>query len=87
MARTVIWLPKDMTRTASGLLLSARFEGVVMLKPTTHFDQVPLAIVRKIVEEQLLRDQQPALKSTSKEGYAKTNRPEDQTKPTQGPDF
>lgn len=58
-----------------------------MLKPKTHFEQVPLAIVRKIVEAQLLREEQPAFKSTSKEGYAKTDRPEDQTNSTQGPDF
>ena len=58
-----------------------------MLKPKTHFDQVPLVIVKKIVEEQFLREEQPIFKSTSKEGYAKTNRPEDETKPTQGPDF
>jgi len=27
-----------------------------MLKPKTHFDQVPLEIVRKIVEEQIRRE-------------------------------
>lgn len=58
-----------------------------MLKPKTHFEQVPLAIVRRIVEEQLLREEQPALKSTSEEGYAKINRPEDKINSAQGPDF
>ena len=27
-----------------------------MLKPKTHFDQVPLEIVRKIIEEQIRRE-------------------------------
>jgi hypothetical protein len=58
-----------------------------MLKPKTHFEHVPLALVRKIVEEQLQREKQRILKSASKERYVKTNRPEDQTKCSQGPDF
>lgn len=58
-----------------------------MLKPKTHFEQVPLAIVREIVKDQLLREERSALKSTSKEGYAKTNRPEGQTESFQGPDL
>ena len=45
-----------MTRTTSGLLASRRSEGVVMRKPKTHFEQLPLEIVRKIVEEQSRRE-------------------------------
>jgi hypothetical protein len=48
--------PKDMTRTASGLLVSGPSEGVQMLEPKTHFEQVPLEVIRKIVEEQILRE-------------------------------
>jgi hypothetical protein len=47
-----------------------------MPKPKTHFEQIPLAIVRRIVAEQLLREGRPVLKSTSQEEYAKTNRRE-----------
>jgi hypothetical protein len=45
--------PKELTRITSGLLPS-RWSGVIpMLKRTTHFEQVPLGTVKKIVEEQL----------------------------------
>jgi hypothetical protein len=50
-------MSKDMTRTTSGLLASWRTEGVAMLMSKTHFEQVPLELVRKIVEEQILREQ------------------------------
>jgi hypothetical protein len=58
-----------------------------MRRRKTHFEQVPLAIVKKIIRQQLLREGTPDLKSTSKEGYAETNRAEDQTKSTKGADF
>jgi hypothetical protein len=38
-----VQFPKDMTRTTSGLLASARSEGVIVVrKRKTHFEQVPL---------------------------------------------
>jgi hypothetical protein len=44
---------KELTRTARGLLALSCGEGlVVMPKPKTHFAQVPLETVRKIVEAQ-----------------------------------
>jgi predicted type IV restriction endonuclease len=49
-------IPKDMTRITSGLLASRRFKGVPMLKSGTHYEQVPLAVVRKILEEQILSE-------------------------------
>ena len=45
-------MPKDLTRINSSLL---RFEGRSehsMLTAKTHFEQVPLGIVKKIIEEQ-----------------------------------
>jgi hypothetical protein len=42
-----------MTRTTSGLLASRRTEGVAVFMAKTHFEQVPLEVVRKIVEEQI----------------------------------
>jgi hypothetical protein len=45
--------PKELTRIASGLLAS-RWSGVIpMPKQRTHFEQIPLEAVRKIVEDQL----------------------------------
>jgi hypothetical protein len=41
---------------APGLLAFGCSEGVAMLKPKIHFEQVPLELVRKIVEEQLRRE-------------------------------
>jgi hypothetical protein len=49
-------LPKDLTRTTSSLLASGCSEGVAMLSAKTHFQQVSLEIVRKIVEEQIRRE-------------------------------
>jgi hypothetical protein len=46
-----------MTRTTSGLLASRRTEGVAVLMSKTHFEQISLEIVRKIVEEQTRREQ------------------------------
>ena len=40
-----------------GLVASRCFEGVSMVKPRTHFEQVPLEVVRKIVEEKAEREQ------------------------------
>jgi hypothetical protein len=45
-----------LTRTTSDLFVSGLFEGVAMLQPKTHFEQVPLETVRKIVAEQILRE-------------------------------
>jgi hypothetical protein len=40
-----------MTRTISDLLASGRFEGaIVPRKPKTHFEQVPLEIVKKLTK-------------------------------------
>jgi hypothetical protein len=44
---------EDLTRTTPGLLVFSLPEGVSMLEPKTHYEQVPLEIVRKIVEEQI----------------------------------
>lgn len=45
---------KDLTRTASALLVSMRLEGgTPMPRPKTHFEQVPLEIVKKIAEKQI----------------------------------
>jgi hypothetical protein len=40
-----------------GLVASRCFEGVAMVKPRTHFEQVPLEVVKKIVEEKAEREQ------------------------------
>ena len=48
--------PKDLTRTTSGLLAFRWSEEILMLRLKTHFEQVPLEIVRKIVEEQIRRE-------------------------------
>jgi hypothetical protein len=49
-------VPKDLTRTASSLLASGWSKGVAMLSAKTHFQQVSLEIVRKIVDEQIRRE-------------------------------
>jgi hypothetical protein len=48
---------KDMTRTTSRLLAFRQIQGVTMLRLKTHFEQVPLETVRKIVAEQIRREQ------------------------------
>ena len=54
--KATVRFPKDMTRTTSGLLASRRSEEVLMVKPKTHFEQVPLETVIKIVEEQIRQE-------------------------------
>ena len=49
-------IPKELTRSAFGLLGCKWLRVVPMLKPKTHFDQVPLTIVRKIVVGQVRRE-------------------------------
>jgi hypothetical protein len=46
-------IAKELTRIASGLLASRYSEAVQMAKPKTHFEQVPLEIVKKIVGEEI----------------------------------
>jgi|GEM_PF-6109719 len=43
---------KDLTRTTWGLLASESVQESWMVKPKTHFEQVPLDIVKQIVEKQ-----------------------------------
>jgi hypothetical protein len=38
------------------LLAFTRRQGVLMLEQKTHYEQIPLEIVRKIVEEQILQE-------------------------------
>jgi hypothetical protein len=47
---------KEMTRTTSRLLAFRQIQGVTMLQLKTHFGQVPLETVRKIVAEQIRRE-------------------------------
>lgn len=49
--------PKDMTRMSFGLLRSVQQEGGAMLRPKTHFEQVPLEVVKKIVAEQIKKEE------------------------------
>jgi hypothetical protein len=49
--------PKDMTRMISSMLASGCFQGVAVLHTKTHFEQVPIEIVRRIVEEQIRREE------------------------------
>ena len=51
-----VQLPKDITRMTSGLIAFRWWKEVPMLKSRTHFEQVPLATVRKIIKEQLQRE-------------------------------
>jgi hypothetical protein len=45
-----------MTRTTSGLLASG-YEGVIAMSKKTNFEQVPLEVVWKIVEQQLKQEE------------------------------
>jgi hypothetical protein len=49
--------PKEMTRMIFSMLASRWFQGVAVLQTKTHFEQVPIAIVRRIVEEQIRREE------------------------------
>jgi hypothetical protein len=49
--------PKDMTRMIFPMLASRWFQGVAVLQTKTHFEQVPIEIVKKIVEEQIHREE------------------------------
>jgi hypothetical protein len=57
MAIAVHRILKDFTRTTSALLACRWTKGVTMLQLKTHFEQVPLETVRKIVAEQVRREQ------------------------------
>jgi hypothetical protein len=57
MAIAVHRILKDFTRTTSALLACRWTRGVTMLQLKTHFEQVPLETVRKIVAEQIRRKQ------------------------------
>ncbi len=48
---------KDMTRMIFSMLASRWFQGVAVLQTKTHFEQVPIEIVRRIVEEQVRREE------------------------------
>jgi predicted type IV restriction endonuclease len=52
-ANTVSRIPKDMTRTNSSLLASGQLKGLFMLHSKTHYEQVPMEIVQKILKEQI----------------------------------
>jgi hypothetical protein len=49
-------IPKELTRSAFGLLGCSWWKVIPMLKPKTHFEQVPLTTVRKIVVRQVRRE-------------------------------
>jgi hypothetical protein len=55
-ANAIVRIPKELARINSGLLVSRWYEVIAMLKSKTHFEQVPLEAVRKIVEEQSARE-------------------------------
>lgn len=42
---------KDLTRRTSSLLAFGRTERAAMFQPKTHFEQIPIETVRKIVEQ------------------------------------
>jgi hypothetical protein len=44
---------KELTRIASRLLAFRCSEAFQMAKPKTHFEQVPLEIIKKIIEEEI----------------------------------
>lgn len=46
-------IPKDMTRMTPDLLRSAQEKGIETVNRKTHFEQVPLEVVKKIVEKQI----------------------------------
>ena len=48
--------PKDITRMTSGLIRFRWWKEFLMGKYSTHFEQVPLEAVRKIVKEQMQRE-------------------------------
>jgi hypothetical protein len=52
-ADAIVRIAKELTRIASGLLVSRHSEAIQMAKPKTHFEQVPLEIIKKIVEEEI----------------------------------
>jgi hypothetical protein len=46
-----------MTRMSFGLLRFGQQEGLAMLSLKTHFEQVPLEVVKKIVAEQIKKEE------------------------------
>jgi hypothetical protein len=44
---------KELTRIASRLLAFRCPEAIPMVKPKTHFEQVPLEIIKKIIEVEI----------------------------------
>src|SRR3984893_14397186 len=53
---TTTRFPKELTRSTSSLLVSRRLGVIPMLRARTHFEQVPLESVRKMVEGQVPRE-------------------------------
>lgn len=61
-----------MTRMTSGLLGSRELKGAIeMIKPKTHFEQVPLEIVRKLIEEETQQEETTALTQETKQKNGK----------------
>jgi hypothetical protein len=52
----IVRIAKELTRSAFGLLGCRWLREIPMLKPKTHFEQVPLTMVRKIVFGQVRRE-------------------------------
>jgi hypothetical protein len=52
-ANTVSRIPKDVTRMNSSLLASRQLKGLSMFLSKTHYEQVSMEIVQKILEEQI----------------------------------
>ena len=50
-SHAVVRFAKELTRIAYRLLACRKLRTILMVKPRTHFEQVPLEIVKKIAEE------------------------------------
>jgi hypothetical protein len=78
-ANTASRIPKDMTRTNSSLLASRQLKGLFMLHSKTHYEQVSMEIVQKILEEQI--QMEPAIEQDQE--IRKKALDEDQIEPQQ----
>ena len=49
-------IPKELTRSIFGMLGCRWWKVIPMLKPKTHFEQIPLKLVLKMVVRQIRRE-------------------------------
>jgi len=50
-------MPKELTRIAASLLASGAKKGAIQMEEDkTYFEQIPLEIVKKIVDEEIRRE-------------------------------